>query len=354
MGWPAPTRVATSWGCCSTCWSPSISLRSGAGGGAGVGPAGGGQAAGAGVEPAGEPAPGPSPANPEAALAIASCGNAALAAGVLARAARRRLLVFLPPGADAPVMARLADLGAEITICRRRDGEAGDPCHHAFVAAVAAGAVPFSCQGSDNGLTIEGGATLGWELAAQLAGEGVAADRVVIQVGGGALASATMSGLADAVALGARPALPVLHAVQTDGAWPLVRAHQKLVAAMASGATSQQALAEAGRHRSRYMWPWETMPHSAAEGIVDDETYDWLAVVGALVRTGGSAVVVDDGRLWAANTRARGATGLDVSVTGSAGLAGLDALVARGDIEPGERVVLLFTGADRSGPRPPS
>ncbi len=40
-------------------------------------------------------------ADPEAPLAIASCGNAALAAAVVARAAGRRLLVFVPPSAEA-------------------------------------------------------------------------------------------------------------------------------------------------------------------------------------------------------------------------------------------------------------
>ena len=40
-------------------------------------------------------------------LAIASCGNAALAAAVVARAADRRLRVFIPPDADPAVVARL-------------------------------------------------------------------------------------------------------------------------------------------------------------------------------------------------------------------------------------------------------
>ena len=39
------------------------------------------------------------------------------------------------------------------------------------------------------------------------------------------------------------------------------------------------ALAYAARHRSDFMWPWEAEPHSVAHGILDDETYDWLAVV---------------------------------------------------------------------------
>ena len=40
-------------------------------------------------------------------LAIASCGNAALGAAVIAKAAGRRLLVFVPEWADAFVIGRL-------------------------------------------------------------------------------------------------------------------------------------------------------------------------------------------------------------------------------------------------------
>ena len=50
-------------------------------------------------------------------LAIASCGNAALAAGVVAAAGGRQLLVFVPTDADPVVLGRLEQLGAEITVC---------------------------------------------------------------------------------------------------------------------------------------------------------------------------------------------------------------------------------------------
>jgi len=43
--------------------------------------------------------------------------------------------------------------------------EAGDPCFLAFRRAVAAGALPFGVQGTENGLAIEGGRTLGFEMA---------------------------------------------------------------------------------------------------------------------------------------------------------------------------------------------
>ena len=74
------------------------------------------------------------------------------------------------------------------------------------------------------------------------------------------------------------------------------------------------------------MWPWEQEPHSVAHGILDDETYDWLAVVEGMLATGGSPLVVGEQTLAHANALAREATGIDVDPTGSAGLAGLLAL----------------------------
>ena len=65
-------------------------------------------------------------------LAIASCGNAALAAAVLARAAARALQVFVPPERRAAVVARLHALGATVDTCPRAPGEPGDPCVHRF------------------------------------------------------------------------------------------------------------------------------------------------------------------------------------------------------------------------------
>ena len=49
------------------------------------------------------------------------------------------------------------------------------------------------------------------------------------------------------------------------------------------------------------MWPWEDEPRSIAHGILDDETYDWLAVVEGLLRSGGGALVVDEETLQRAN-----------------------------------------------------
>ncbi len=292
-----------------------------------------------------------SPGSSGGTLAIASCGNAALAAAVVARAARRQLEVFVPVWADAAVVARLRDLGARVVACPRVPGEPGDPTFGRLRAAVASGAVPFTCQGSESGLAIEGGQTLGDEMVARLArtaadGPAVALDAVVVQVGGGALASAVAAAFAEARALGAVGREPRLYAVQAAGCAPLERAW-RAVRARADEVGVPAALEHARRHRSAYMRPWEAEPESAAHGILDDETYDWFAVVEAMARTGGDAVVVDEATVLEANDLGRASTRIDADHTGTAGLAGLLALARSGLVRPDETVAVLFTGARR-------
>jgi threonine synthase len=283
-------------------------------------------------------------------LAIASCGNAALAAAVVARAAGRALEVFIPADADAMVVARLDELGATLTTCPRAPGEAGDPTLHQLRAAVAGGAIAFTCQGNLNGLAVEGGETLGWEMVSDLAARDARLDHVVIQVGGGALASAVIQAFSEARQLGALRGLPAFHAVQTKGAFPLARAYERLAARLGGSrdeADLERELAWAAAHRSGFMWPWETEPRSVAGGILDDETYDWLAVVGGMLRSGGRPVVVGEAALRAANRLAVTHTGINVDHTGSAGLAGAIELLRRGEIGPDDHVAVIFTGIRR-------
>jgi len=95
------------------------------------------------------------------------------------------------------------------------------------------------------------------------------------------------------------------------------------------------------------MWPWEETPHSVAHGILDDETYDWQAVVAGMLHSGGTPLIVDEATLVAANDLARVSTGIDVDPTGSAGLAGLLQLARGGALAPDENVVVCFTGITR-------
>ncbi|MBI1851309.1 MAG: pyridoxal-phosphate dependent enzyme [Planctomycetes bacterium] len=310
----------------------------------------------------------------ERSLAIASCGNAALAAAVVAKAASRPLDVFIPPDANPNVVDRLASLGARLTRCPRDASESGDPCVHRFREAVAKGAIPFTCQGNENGLCIEGGQTLAWEIASDLAREGTTLDTIVIQVGGGALASSVMQGFATARKLGVIAKVPRLHTVQTAGAAPLSRAVERVatrvletharetgksvptfadpaaraewIRANVRPATIETELHHAATHRSQFMWPWETEPKSIAHGILDDETYDWLAITRAMLLTGGTPLVVDEPTLAEATTIAKSEIGIAADATGAAGLAGAIDLARRG-ARPNESLAVLLTGRER-------
>ena len=369
----------------------------------------------------------------EAPYAIASCGNAALAAAVLARAVGRALDVYVPVWANPAVVDRIIELGGRVVRCPRTDGVLGDPAHHAMQAAVAAGAVPFSCQGTDTPTAIDGARTLAYEMVDALAADdpepaldalaaddaadaldpgpnALAADalgparldRVFVQVGGGALATALVTGLAAAEGL---DRLPVIHAVQPVGNHPLVRAWDRVAAeitgeeAPTGNRARAAAAAKMGRlgdeavravtarlaaDPQRYMTPWETEPVSYATGILDDVAYDWTAVVEAMLRSGGHPVTAGEDDLRRAHRLARLHTDIDVCPTGAAGLGGLLALLAAGSgapasleaaaglppaepdaassgaasdaagtdglaIRPGERVAVLFTGRLRPG-----
>ncbi|MBI2315773.1 MAG: pyridoxal-phosphate dependent enzyme [Betaproteobacteria bacterium] len=266
-------------------------------------------------------------------LAIASCGNAALAAAVIARAGEWPLDVFIPPDAEPAVKQRLLDLGARISVCERRAGEAGDPCVLRCREAVARGAIPFGVQGTENALAVEGARTLAFEMAEAFRAAAVAPDLVYVQVGGGALASALAQGFAIAARLGVLAKLPRLMAVQTAGCAPLERAWRNL---------DGRSLEEAARHRSRFMWPWERRPVSLASGILDDETYDWWAVVEGMRHSGGRPLVVDEQAIERAWEAARQHTGIHASATGTAGLAGAASM-------PDEQgtIAVIFSGVER-------
>lgn len=278
-------------------------------------------------------------------LAIASCGNAALAAAVVAAAAEWRLKVYVPSQADAEVMATLKALQATVIACERRAGETGDPAYRRLSEGLRAGDVAFTCQGDLNALCLDGGCTLGYEVVSDAVTAGATPDHVVIQVGGGALAASCIRAFTCAAQAGVIAEMPRVHTIQPLGAHPLRRAFTKLkdqAGTAPAAATTAGLLGAAARHRSRYMWPWDD-PRSVASGIVDDETYDWLAVVAGMLETGGSALVATEQELVDAHALAVKA-GFTASPTGAAGVAGVAQLLRSGEISPADRVLVLATG----------
>lgn len=251
-------------------------------------------------------------------LAISSCGNAAIAAATLAEAAGWPLDVFVPEWASDAVVAVLDGLGATVQRCPRRAADPpGDPALLRFREAVAAGAVPFSVQGPENAYCLDGGRTLGWEIA----DAGAELQAAYAQVGGGALAACLGQGLGPQVEL---------RVVQAAGAAPFDAA-----LARAAGFEHPE------RHWAEVMQAWPD-PHSAADGILDDETYDWIAVGDALRASGGRSIVVPETAIAEAHALAQRA-GYPVSATGAAGLAG-----ALADPSPGAGpIAVIMSGVAR-------
>jgi len=209
-------------------------------------------------------------------LAIASCGNAALAAATLAARVHWPIDVYVPTWMDDAVGAMLDGLGADVHRCARRDDDPpGDPA-------------------------------------------------IVVQVGGGAFAACVGAGLGPSVRL---------DTIQAEGCAPL---------SMTWGSIVEVNHPE--RYWGQVMRPWPD-PHSLADGILDDETYDWIAVVAAMVASGGEPIVAPESEIVAAHQLAT-AAGFDVSATGSAGLAGV--LAARDRLRNGERIVVVMSGVARS------
>ncbi len=305
----------------------------------------------------------------EGELAIASCGNAAVAAAVVAKAVDRPLRVFIPTWADEPVVKKLEALGARSEVCERRHGEVGDPAYLRFVEAIGRGALPFSVQGTVNHTAIDGGRTIGWEIAEQLGiAEVEGRVRLFIQVGGGALASAVWLGITEGVRQQWLEADPVLHILQTEACAPLVRAwdrmtvdiaeRHELVLPVTRPARAERIAAEdpvfidealevADNDPDRFMWPWEAVGHSAASGILDDVTYDWRGVIGPMLRSAGWPVLATEAMIHRAHELGISLTGIPASATGTAGLAGLLDPITADAVDPSDTVVVLFTGIER-------
>lgn len=255
-------------------------------------------------------------------LAISSCGNAALAAATLAKAASWPIDVFVPTWMSDGFGRRLDELDATVHRCERRDVDPpGDPAMLRFRDAVGRGSIPFTVQGPENALCLDGGRTIGWEIADQAAALDCRLDRIFVQVGGGAFAAA----------VGAALDVP-LYAVQTEGCAPLDRAWRRAA-----------DIEHPASRWSELMTVWPE-PTSLADGILDDETYDWIGVIGAMGRHGGRPVVAPETCVIEAHRLAH-AAGFDASPTGSAGLAGV--LAVRDEIAPTEQIAIVMSGVTR-------
>lgn len=282
-------------------------------------------------------------------LAIYSCGNAALAASAVSKALGYKLYTFVPKEISEEINKRLVFYGAKV-VKVPREGTGGDPCYLRFKEAVEKlNLLPCSCSGVDNWPNIEGGATLFYEMAYQLRKTGVVLDKIIVQVGGGALASAVIDSIEMLKKSGFLQKLPRLICVQTKGCYPLFKAYEKVkkLVNRYPDWNLNDIMKLISSRANEIMLPWdENIPESMAEGILDDVTYDWLAVIEGVLKTNGEIIAVDE-ELIIASYKMTKKLGINVSATGTAGLAGLMQLIKDNKVKKGEKIGLLFTGIDK-------
>ena len=95
------------------------------------------------------------------------------------------------------------------------------------------------------------------------------------------------------------------------------------------------------------MWAWEDVGESAASGILDDVTYDWLHIAAALNASGGWPVTVSEVEVVETHDLVRAHTSIDADPTGTSGLTGVlhDRRLDR--IASDDPVLALLTGVTR-------
>ena len=95
----------------------------------------------------------------------------ALAGAIIAAAVEWEIVVFVPPSANKQILKRLKELGAKIKFCFENEESkhsGKDPCILEFQKFLLdENAIPFTVQGNENGLVIEGVQTMVFEILCQ-------------------------------------------------------------------------------------------------------------------------------------------------------------------------------------------
>jgi threonine synthase len=210
----------------------------------------------------------------------------------------------------------------------------------AFHEAVRNGALPFGVQATENSMTLDGGRTIGWELAEAL--EECPVEDLFIQVGGGALLTSCAIGLFEAAKFKRLSKVPKIWAVQAEGCAPFDKAWQEVP----KSKPIEEILDYCHEHKSHLMKPWNE-PKGLATGILDDITYDWIGVVQSLLTSSGSSVVATEAQIKIASEMVP-SLGIETEPTGAASVAGAISAFEAGQLTRENKTAVLLTGKNRN------
>ena len=249
-------------------------------------------------------------------LAIPSAGNAATALSSYAAQAGMEAHIFMPQ--DAPPFNRntcqLA--GANVTLIDGLITDAGK-----IVAELKNDKGWFDVSTLKEPYRVEGKKTMGLEIAEQFNWE--LPDAIIYPTGGGTGIVGMWKGFQELEAIGwIGEKRPRMISVQAAGCAPIVKAWKE-------GATEAE--------------PWTNAQTSAAGLRVPQAVGDFL-ILDAIYESDGTAISVTDDEIREAMGTLATHEGILACPEGAATVAGLAKLVAAGEIQPENRVVLFNTG----------
>ncbi len=247
----------------------------------------------------------------ESAVALPSTGNGAQSAAAYAGRAGLDSEGFVPSRCPFVNKAMVNVHGGEMSVVGGRFADAVA----AYEDAVAAADEPPFPVGPASPYRREGVKTLYFETRAALRS---VPDAVVVPAGHGIVTAAVGRAIDDARAAGLADGSPRLFAVQPDGCAPIVAAHR------------EARPVEAVEHPDTIVGPLE----------VPDPAVGDLAVE-ALSAADGGAVAVDDDAVLDAGLQTASVAGLEVGATGAVPVAGVEALVADGELSGDDEVVVI-------------
>ncbi|MEN8162849.1 MAG: threonine synthase [Acidobacteriota bacterium] len=248
-------------------------------------------------------------------IATASTGNAATALASVCAASGQRAVVLVPAEAPPAKLTQMLAYGAEVVPVNGSYDDAFELCMEACAEFGW-----YNRNTALNPFTLEGKKTLALEIAHQLGSE--TPDAIVIPTGDGVILGGVAKGFADLVAWGLMDRVPRLITVQPQGA-------SSLVSALNDGAQDVTPVPGAA---------------SIADSLVVEAPRNARLALRRIRESGGGGIAVSDEAIIGAIARLARLTGVFAEPAAAASLAGLEAALATGLVEKGERVVMLVTG----------